>query len=453
MGERLLLALPAAAVAVVLWLVLFASGPGSVTGVEVLGGDVSPQPVRSLLLRAVKWVDGRRQPLSGVDLVLEARAGGHRARWRGTTHATGCAEARLDWPEGAVGTAHLQIWSAGQPARRLAWGRANALPPTPTPTPPSGGWLSARSEGELRLDVALQRGVLAIPFAGQLLLRVGGEATERAGAFRLRLRARGATLVGTQVDRPTATPREPVWTTDADGRLTIGLLPREHAITLEVEASAPDGRSGRLYVGLPVMPGAIDARWDGDALRLHSPIPREHAFVSVRNRDQRLWGAIVSLQADAHGGALARVPLPKRVLHEMAESPSWAVTSSAPDKRSSGAVGWPMLAGDVTGPRSTLTVVDDMLVDGPALRRADQATSRRRKRFVAAVLSAAIGLAIAVLLWRRVYGASRDGRPMGARHPVLLRATLTTTPWFLALAIACLLAGLASLALFGALHD
>jgi hypothetical protein len=238
--------------------------------------------------------------------------------------------------------------------------------------------------------------------------------------------------------------------TDGSGQVTVALRPTEHAVSARVVAR--DGaRIGRWYGALPVIPGAISVTRTNDDLLLRSPIVRERAYVSIVTERARLSGAIVALVADQAGGARGLLQLDPHLSARLDDEPTWAVVSSEYDKRSAGAVGWPLSpAFDPRSPRLTFHVADQVLLDGRdgALDDVERRRSGRRRSAGGALL--AVGGLLAASFWVEV----RRGRRSGALDRASDAATASLvhgSGWVLAVALGCIILGLGALAYFGLL--
>ncbi len=139
------------------------------------------------------------------------------------------------------------------------------------------------------------------------------------------------------------------------------------------------------------MPGAMFLGYDAGGLTVISPALREHAYVSVWNRDGRSSGAIVKLSRQANGMA-ASAPLDRA---------SWgpdaiAVTlSSDPIEDSVGTITWPIGKGR-RAPPSLALILDGM----PQAIAAERGRAWRVRRWGLLVLAAAAAAEILLLLAR-----------------------------------------------------
>ena len=420
------MSLPAISATIVAWAVL-GSSPERIEIVRVLGGPTRAGASASVLVSAWALGDGRRVPIPGLGVRLIAGAAPD-ARASGVTDASGHLEAQLLLPpsprparlrvERADDGALLAEGEIGLDSERWRVGARS-----------EGGWLPGHASGELRLELALAEGALAVPFEGHLLARLR-EAAEPGVAIagaRLEIELQGAELL--------AAPSP----TDASGRVELALRPLEHGVRARVIARSGT-RSAEWSGVLPVIPGALSARLDGDTLRVVSPIERPRAFVSLISQHERLGGAVVELSPEPDGTASGSVEPGAALLARLRAEPTWAVVSSEDDKRSPAVVGWPLGAARGSEPASTFAVADLPLLDGEPGALYDLARRQRGRRRAASALLAALALLAAALFWAEVREHGRRPAWGAARHG-----------WFLAAAVACIALGLGALAYFGAL--
>jgi len=205
----------------------------------------------------------------------------------------------------------------------------------------------------------------------------------RAGAPAANVRVR-ASGTGARL-----TPGERV--TDARGRTTLAIAPEEHAVTVTLDVGEP-GASAQASFALPIVPGALRARREGQTLVIESPVPREVAYFALVSESERFLGGRVTLRADARGQTTARVPIP-----ELAQDAPYAVVSSERDLRSSASVGWPLAPAADGEPALTFDAVDALLLDGRPRAMLRDAGRRARVRWIVGAFCAA-ALSIELLL-------------------------------------------------------
>jgi hypothetical protein len=453
-GRRLLLSLPAVAATIVAWALLGAGGE-RVRYVQVLGGPTREGARLSVLLRAIELDGERRLPIPRLALrmVAAADAAGDspNVNVSGTTDDTGHVEALLDFGRAPSTSPWLRVEAADSGATLAEGVLALEVEPWRVGARRDGGWLAGQTRGVLRVRVAAESGVLAVPFAGQLVLEVrapdagavanaGDDGLPLAGAI-VRMELDGAELL--HVPAPT----------DAAGQTRVALRPLEHAISARVIARAGE-RIGEWYGALPVVPGALVASLAGDQLSVRSPIARELAYLSLVSEHERIAGAIVPLALDADGSSSGSVALEPTLRARLNAEPLWAVVSSEYDKRSPGVVGWPLSPPfDAAAPRLTFNVADRVLLDGRtgALWDVSERQLARRRRAAAGLLG--VGALMSLAFWSEV---RRSGRRRGPANGVsggdaTERAALAPRGWLLGMALVCIIVGLGALAYFGLL--
>lgn len=461
-GHRLLLSLPAVAAAIVAWAVLGAEGR-RVRYVQVLGG---PTPaVSSLLVRCLELDRyGRLVPSPHLALRATLASGDDRTTLAGNADATGQLELRFAGEPPTLVDPWLRV-EAPATAEVLAQGRlALDSERWRSAARRNGGWLPGQAHGTLGVSVAAESGTFAVPFEGALMVRVleprapadeqiSDGARPLAGA-RIEVELEGAALVGSP----------PI--SAASGLSRVALRPEEHAVSARVVARSGD-RRGEWYGALPVTPGALWATREGSLLTLRSPIARTLAYASIVTWNERIAGAIVPLTPDDAGGASGRWELPPALLDRLQREATWVVVSSEYDKRSTGAVGWPLSPPefDVAAPRRTFDVADAVLLDGRAEAILVAERERSGRRRVAALGLLAVGVAMSASFWKAVRRGRRssavtgsdirdaiaaDGAGFSGSEPARTDAApLAPGRWVLAVALACILLGLGGLAYFG----
>jgi hypothetical protein len=424
--RQLLLVLPALATGIAAWAVL-GGEPRRVEFARVLGGPTRAGASNGVLVGVWALEQQRPSPVAGLSLrfVLEGEEIA-----RGVTDASGHLETTLRLgPSPTVPRLRIErasdgaVLAQGELAFDVERWRASARR--------EGGWLPGSTRGELALQVAVVDGVLAVPFDGTLIARVLDGADEAAPPLigaELEL-----TLAGAERTSATLPP------SDARG-VEIGLRPLEHSVSARLIARA-GGRRGEWYGVLPVLPGALTARLDGERLSVSSPIVRARAFVSLISEHERLGGAIVELDAAPDGTASGGFDLSAQLRARIEREPIWAVVSSEDDKRSPAVVGWPLGAARARLPSTTLALADQVLLDGQAGALAERAERSAARRQTAAALLGALGVILGGLFWLEVRARGRRPAPLGAARD----------GWFLFVALASIALGLGALAYFGAI--
>ncbi|HWA76963.1 MAG TPA: hypothetical protein VG937_31730 [Polyangiaceae bacterium] len=255
-----------------------------------------------------------------------------------------------------------------------------------------GGFSRLPEASALSLQIAPARGVFAVPFPGELWVRVLRQGTALVDA-KVDLKADGAKLL-----RETAK-------TDGRGIARFTLTPTEHVVTARANVTASDGLRAELSFSVPVVPGAILIERRGNTLQVRSPIEREEAFVTVVSEQGRWMGARVPLVAVGDGTAQGTLEVPT-----LPNEPLWAVAKSDPAAPSSLSVGWPLFAGDE--PAQTFDIGDRLLLDTEPTALARERDRRRGIRR----LALAIGLLGAFVSALSVVVATRRGRKAARAH-------------------------------------
>jgi hypothetical protein len=442
----LLLSLPALAAALVGW-ALLGGGDERVRYVQVLGGPSRAGSTLSVLLRALTIEGDRPIPSPGLMLRAVARVGAQTASVSASTDAMGELEARFELDGVPTTDPWLRVESVAKAAVLAEGSLALDRDRWQAGARRAGGWLRAQSAGTLELRAAVESGVFAVPFPGNLVLQVlaAGEPATAGGAS---LPLAGA-HVSIELDGAERTTTAPL-VSDASGMIFIALRPSEHAVSARIVARAGE-RLGEWYGALPVSPGAIAVTRTGGGLLLRSPIVRERAYVSLVSQRERLSGAIVPLVADPDGSARGLLAIAPQLSARLDAEPTWAVVSSEYDKRSAGAVGWPLSPPfDPASPRRTFDVADQVLLDGRDGALYDLLRSRNTRRSRAGLALLAVGTLMAVSFWLEV----RRGRRATALDPGgdnAEQSLVTAGGWVLGVALACIVLGLGALAYFALL--
>ncbi|HVJ15316.1 MAG TPA: hypothetical protein VM686_07745 [Polyangiaceae bacterium] len=375
-SRLLLLALPALTASVLVVVLVGGLAERSVRAARVYGGPTGA-PEQSYRLELVDSHRGVQTPAAGGSLRVVVRGpAGRELAWTGSAGADGVAEVpSLALPPAEryelsvlQGDAVLAAGSVGLSAE--AWLSAATR---------RGGWRAVKLDDTTDIELAPARGVLAVPFASELLLRVRRNGQPLKAT--LELAAEGASV---QNARTTSD--------EMPGR--IALTPSAHAVELRVSVQ-PEGEAPReVKTTLTVVAGAFDAVLDGEQLIVTSPVPRERAYFTLVTAHRRVGGGSLALGSDGRGGASGRAQLPP-----LPAEPIWAVVASSPDLVSAARVGYPI--GNQAEPARTLDVPERLLLDG--LPRALSRESGRRKKVrlvAAAVCALSLLLGVLLLAWR-----------------------------------------------------
>jgi hypothetical protein len=402
------LALPAAAVLAVGYAVLVAGKSRPVLAARVRGGPTEGVSTLSFRLEAIERLRDGERGIAGGRVRLDAvLANGTRLNWEGDLDDEGATNASLT-PTGTVtGPVRVRATLIGrtrgareeQPAV-LVDDMVNAGPGEwLVASRRRGGWLEGRAGTPLTVRVAAARGAFAVPFRDPLIIEVRRDGRGVPNATVL------ATSEGADIE-----PGDAV--TDAHGRATLFLRPREHAISVAIRSHTEAGEDATLDAAVAVVPGALRATLSNGQLVVESPIVRSRAYLTLVGSRERILGRTVVLSPDGRGGSQATIPLPELDHRPLAVmNPIWAVVSSEPDQHSTSLVGWPLVS-SADGPQSTFDVPDLLLADGVAAALAVERERVGRIRLAGAAVSVAIlSLAAALLVVR-----ARHAERMLARH-------------------------------------
>ena len=409
---------------------------GDTMAARIYGGPPGPDRVLSWRVVLQRRDRGYYDPVPNIPLVVRVLAGDQSAQTEGVTDDEGAWEVRLPLPPGACSTLSVIAHRRDDP-RPLATGD---VPVAPALWSQSFGrvdaLLSGRRSGDLRIEVAALRGIMAAPFPDQILIRVSrpADAADVANAS-ISLSAQGVDL-----------PKDTNLRTDAFGRLLLRLTPTFHSPTIEIRATDEAGVQGAFEGVLPVQAGAL---WlDPDALargriEVASPVGHRHAYITVFNRNARLFATRLDMTADADGGARGGIALPP-----LPDGDLWLLTS--PDPQGQGVeaqtVAWPLTLGTRDEPRPSARdgarVLTPLLLDGVPTMTANLRSDAVAGRFRAMLILAAAALLESVLLAWRARQARRELELLLASHAdideALTKAMLGGSRFWIKLVIAAL---------------
>lgn len=436
--------LPVLAVAVLASTLLIAGAPRPFLSARVYGGPVRGVSRMSFQVAAFEYIGGVERRLNGERLV---------AKLTFADSETKTEALQLDrLGEGSVAFAKNEInelkvsFSVDKPgvAEPLAsgsldlssedWsGRASRR----------GGWLRTPEQGELRVRLAVERGVAVVPFATHLVVDVSEPKTEPprpVSGARVEVRGRGLSV------KKGSTPEF----TNDKGRCISTVQPLEHVVDIEVRASLADGRSGIARGVLPVQAGAFNIELSGDELRVQAPVQRERAYLALVSLRERVWGTGLDLRPDARGGSVGTVRLPP-----LGGQQAWLVASSQIGLSSPARVGFPLHVPEGSW-ASTFTVSDQLLLDGTQaglsrnLRR-----TRRIQALTVSIVLLALTLTVLLLLDRVRTAERRLTRHLSASGMPLKRqeALMSDNAWFrVGIAVALITLGFLIVALVSMLR-
>jgi hypothetical protein len=289
------------------------------------------------------------------------------------------------------------------------------------------------------IEVAVSRGVLAVPFPGEVVVRLRRAADAVIGA-KLELELTGADLLREGPQR-----RDVSLVTDARGEARIIAVPREHAVELTVRVAAHDDKSplstrlggdeksgGTWFGALPVVPGAAWIERTDERLRVYTPVTRRAAYVHLVRPAGESWLGTVTLSLD-ESGSYGALDLPEAFAKG---GGFFAVVSSEPDTQSMALVGWPV---GFSAPSASFDLRLPLIADGILVAR-EALTNNRARRASWALWSCAAAAALeAVLLLLVMKAPSRLGSGLGAVQG-------SVSSW---VALICIAVAVLALGLFG----
>jgi hypothetical protein len=386
-------ALPAIAVLVVAYTVLVGGRARPVMGARVRGGPTEHATAVSFRVELVERDGDDERPIGGRDAnVVLGLPGGVTKSFSRFLDSDGSAAVSLERLAPLTGPVHLRLLLAGRD-EPVHDGDVSASVDTWTRgARRRGEWVDGRTEKGLVVRASAERGVFAVPFQDGLRVEV-----RRQGV--------PAARVVVTASSETADIEPSTVSTDASGKVRLLVRPREHAASVTLRASAPDGATVSLEVALAVVPGALHAALGDEGVVVESPIARTRAYVAIVGERERFGGGPVTLSSDGSGNARGTFPLPNLP----SKGPLWAVVSSEPDLHSAALVGWPIRApDDATEPGRTFDVPDVLLADGIGKAMARERTRVRSVRLSGAVFAACALALSALIVTRRARRAATD---------------------------------------------
>lgn len=354
-GRRVLLALPAVGFVAVLVAALFGLSARPVRSAQVFSGPSGDGPITGRVL-VVEEEGTLTRPVADVEVTVAVFVGALAHETMVRTAADGVADFSLAaFPTTAISHVPRIVVSSSNFSDVLVEGPFEPRSDAYRRAGRRGGRVSLRSKEGDRLDVLVERGVLAVPFEGTVEVRAAPPWALSAAKFRAS--ARGASLRGS-----------PEFLLSPEHPAELRLVPEEHVVELTLDAELPDG-THRLFSGyLPVVPGAFGVEFEGPRARILSPVPRAEAFFTLLSEGRRVASGRVPLRERADGVAEGTLDL--STFARSAGEGLFLVLGTDADGRSPSTVGYPLVPYG-----ATLDAVDDRIVDG---RERALATERRR---------------------------------------------------------------------------
>jgi hypothetical protein len=396
-ARALLYALPLFTIIVVSYALFVVGTPRPVTAARIWSGPTEGASRIAARVSVIERYRGIESPAAVDAISVEARASdGRSATWTGKLDDRGVANPVLEFGAALAGPVAVRVREGG---KILADGSLHLSPDEWRKSQRDlGGFIAHGSRsGTLLVQVAPARGALAVPFEEALLVEV----RNAQGPVR-------DVEVSFEPDGLAVAKQDERKVTDAFGRASVRITPREHVISLRVNAKRGDEK-GSWFGRLPIVPGAFHVRLDERGLEIVSPIPRDVAYYAVITHARTLVRGSVALEPRPNGLAAAHVPLPERVDEQM-----WALASGEPELDSSSTVGWPLRPGAAGGePLRSRVVLDPLLADGTLGAEAVDGQRRTRARWIAGGVTL-----IAVILASVLFGYE------GRRSRLVLEAHL-----------------------------
>jgi hypothetical protein len=381
------LALPLVTVLVVLYSMLFAGVPRTITGVRIYGGPT--EGVSRLALRVVCVTrDGESESAAWPGpLSVRATTSRETVTARVEHAQNGVAEVALALAAANHGPLAVEVRDAFGGV--LASGRVELDSERwAAHARRRGGWTRGPAHDALIVSIAPERGAFVTGESDPLLIRV-----ERAGVaasgVKLTLHADGATVSGAEN-----------LLSDAHGIARVNFEARDLNPTLHVDAQSVAGEIGMIDSGVLIVPGGFHVLARGSGITVENSVPRSEAYFSLVSEHQRVKGGVLTLAQDKRGYSVATFELGD-VPH-----PAWLVVSSDVDENSIAAIGWPL--DPDAEPAQTFDVREARLLDGlPGVFAREQARRSLVRWLTAGFVALALALS-AVLLVFRVRAAGRD---------------------------------------------
>lgn len=363
----LLIALPLFTIIIVSFALFVVGTPRPVTSARIWVGPTEGVSRITPRVSIIERYRGIESPAVVDSITLDARTSdGRTATWSGPIDERGMASPALDFGGAIHGPVGVRV-SAGK--RTLAEGVLElSADEWRKSLRDLGGFVAHGSRsGSLLVQVAPGRGALAVPFEEPLLIEV----RNANGPVR-------NVKLSFEPDGLAVAERDTRLVTDVMGRAVVRVTPREHVVSLRVNATLGEEK-GSWFGRLPIIPGAFDVRLEENGLSIVSPIPRDLAYYAVITANRTLTRGSVVLEQTQNGFASAHVPLQERPDEQL-----WAIASGEPELDSSSTVGWPLRAAPLgAAPLRSRVVVDPLLVDGTLRAEAIDGRRRTQARWIA----------------------------------------------------------------------
>jgi hypothetical protein len=272
-----------------------------------------------------------------------------------------------------------------------------------------GGWLRGKTDGRLSIAVGCRSGVLAQGQPGELAILVATPSGQPATT------ALTVELEGLE----TAPPNSPISIRSNDqGRATIAVVARDLSASIRVLAGNRDTPTASYFSSVPIERTTLEAGIRNGSIVAKSLIPLAKAYYSLVN-DQGRWAAgAIDLLCDAAGHCHGEVSVQSHPT-----LPAWVMLGTEPALDGPNVVGWPVVATAESFVAESITVKDQLLLDGRSELAAEAARENgaRFSRVVTGMVIAVLILLLAVAL--PIVRARRQNRALVSQWPEAERAT------------------------------
>lgn len=244
-----------------------------------------------------------------------------------------------------------------------------------------GGMLRGRSEGSLSVTAGCREGVLSLGQLGHLEFTVS-DRDGRALPTDLMLQLEG---LESNAGNASALVRS-----DAQGRASLAVIPKDLSASLQILAGPIDKPTARYFSSIPVEASAMRGSLRKDQVHVTSLVPLPRAYYSLINAEGR-WGAgAIELKCDASSRCQGDA-----TLATLPSNPAWLMIGTEPSLDGPNVVGWPVMQLEGSSVQPSVTVPDQLLLDGKPVALARLARERN-SRFLRVLLG--LGIALVLLL-------------------------------------------------------
>jgi hypothetical protein len=297
---------------------------------------------------------GVRETIGALNLTVIARSKGNESRWSGSSNADGIAEAVLALPDLSPNDpVDIEVRTAGD-ARPLAEGRVDSrIGPwarDPEDTEDRTGARPSRREGAIGIDVLVEGERLVVGFETPLWAHVVASSSSSPALDPSRVALHVTPEAGLRVEKDDSK-------VGCDGWAEIAAVAEGHVAGIQIDARAPDGRTGAWFGALPVAPGAFFVgaprfvpTGKAETAVLVAPNPRNVVYAEVDDERGRVFAAALPLVVEPGDP----VPRARFRMPELAPGLHWLVVSGEPrgaERLAGAALAKPFLVGGAPGVR------------------------------------------------------------------------------------------------------